>query len=54
MIDTKPFIVNGFEISSRHVGTSSCYHIAKRDNVVYTSTKISYLVRKANKAPKQS
>lgn len=39
-------VVNGFEISSRLVGTAACYHVAKRGSEVYTSKSMSYLLRK--------
>lgn len=44
-------VINGFEFSSRLVGTPQCFHIAKRDDVVYTSKSMSYLIRKANDTP---
>jgi hypothetical protein len=39
--------INGFTFSSRLIGTSACYHIAKRGNVVFTSKDMNYLIRKA-------
>jgi hypothetical protein len=38
--------INGFTFSSRLIGTSACYHIAKRGDVVFTSKEMSYLIRK--------
>ena len=38
--------INGFTFSSRLVGTSACYHIAQRGDVVFTSKEMSYLIRK--------
>jgi hypothetical protein len=38
--------INGFTFSSRLMGTSACYHVAKRGDVVFTSKEMSYLIRK--------
>jgi hypothetical protein len=38
--------INGFTFSSRLIGTSACYHIAKRGDTVFTSKEMSYLIRK--------
>lgn len=38
--------INGFTFSSRLLGTSACYYIAKRGDTVFTSKEISYLIRK--------
>ena len=43
--------VNGFEFSSRLVGTTQCYHVAKRGMEVYTSKSMSYLIRKVGTIP---
>jgi hypothetical protein len=39
-------VINGFEFSARLIGTSACYYIAKKGDIVYTSKEISYLIRK--------
>jgi len=38
--------INGFTFSSRLIGTSACYHVAKRGDIVYTSKDMKYLIRK--------
>ena len=38
--------INGFTFSSRLLGTSACYHVAQKGDIVYTSKEISYLIRK--------
>lgn len=38
--------INGFTFSSRLIGTSACYHVAQKGDLVYTSKEISYLIRK--------
>ena len=38
--------INGFTFSSRLIGTSACYHVAKRGDIVYTSKDMKYLFRK--------
>lgn len=38
--------INGFTFSSRLIGTSACYHIAKRGDTVFTSKDMNYLIRK--------
>jgi hypothetical protein len=44
-------VVNGFEFSSRLVGTPQCFHIAKCGDVVYTSKDMNYLIRKVKSTP---
>ena len=44
-------VVNGFEFSSRLLGTPQCFHVAKRGDEVYTSKNMSYLIRKAKNTP---
>jgi hypothetical protein len=39
-------VINGFEFSSRLIGTSACYHVAKKGDIVYTSKDLNYLIRK--------
>jgi hypothetical protein len=39
--------INGFTFSSRLIGTSACYHIARRGDTVFTSKDMNYLIRKA-------
>jgi hypothetical protein len=44
-------VINGFEFSSRLLGTSACYHVAKRGDEVYTSKSMSYLTNKVKSIP---
>ncbi len=44
-------VINGFEFSSRLLGTSACYHVARRGDEVYTSKSMTYLRNKVEKIP---
>ena len=44
-------VVNGFEFTGRLVGTSACYYVAKRGDVVYTSKSMTYLMNKTKNTP---
>ena len=43
--------INGFEFTSRLLGTANCYHVAKRGDLVYTSKSMAYLRRKVESIP---